>query len=218
MNRDRKFKPPAQPNHFVEEVDTILERFMKIYRTDEGWLLYDALKTSARICVFAAKAVIMASQLVDSGSLTATGLSSKICEDTVQSTLRAYVDVFLHISEDCYNRTFDRDTVIRFLDALRGLASISRILLEDALESLSHTNPRESLVEYGYNSDIKNIHRDFNCQMDDLEDGIWNPKTTYPVEMVYPTMDEGTEATESFLGLMVARRQRTLEKACGDRK
>ena len=48
----------------------------------------------------------------DSGSLTATGLSSKICADTVQRTLGAYVDVFLYVSEDCYNRTFDRDTVI----------------------------------------------------------------------------------------------------------
>lgn len=121
----------------------------------------------------------------DSGSLTATGLSRNICADTadtVQRTLGAYVDIFLYVSEDCHNRTFERDTVISFVDALRGLASISHILLEDALEALSHTHPKESLSEYAFNSDVKSIYRDFNCQMDDHVDGFWNPKTN-PVEV-----------------------------------
>jgi hypothetical protein len=99
----------------------------------------------------------------DSGSLTATGLSSKICADTVQRTLGAYVDVFLYVSEDCYNRTFDRDTVIGWSTPSEGWllqAKKPHILLEDALEALSHTHPTESLLEYTFNSDLKNIHHD----------------------------------------------------------
>jgi len=109
----------------------------------------------------------------DSASLTA-GLSNEISKDTVHRTLGAYVDVFLHTTEDSQNKTFNRDSVMWFLDALRGLASISHILLEDALEALSHTHPRASLAEHAYNSDVKKMHREFNWQMDDLEDSIWN--------------------------------------------
>ncbi|KAF8718169.1 hypothetical protein HU200_025660 [Digitaria exilis] len=81
-----------------------------------------------------------------------------------------------------------------FLDALRGLASISHILLEDALEALSHTHPKESLSEYAFNNDVKKMRREFN--------------------LVQPTIQKGVQVTKSFLGLMLARRQRVLEKAC----
>ncbi|CAN6301399.1 unnamed protein product [Urochloa humidicola] len=138
-------------------------------------------------------------------------MSSEISTNTVHRTLQAYVNVFLHTADDSYNRRFSRDNVMRFLDALRGLASISHILLEGALEALSHAHPRESLSEYAFNNDVKNMHREFNSQIDDLEYVIWN-RCRY--ELVLPTINKGVQVTRSFLGLMLARRQRALEKAC----
>nr|CAB3501825.1 unnamed protein product [Digitaria exilis] len=159
------------PNHFVEEMNTIIGRRIKISATCEGFLHREALSTSACVCGSAGKAVIMASQLVDSASLAAGGgLSS----DTVHKTLQEYVNVFLRTAEDSYNRRFYKDNVMWFLDALRGLASISHILLEDALEALSHTHPKESLSEYAFNNDVKKMRREFNGQIDDLEYVIWN--------------------------------------------
>ncbi|OEL29445.1 hypothetical protein BAE44_0009533 [Dichanthelium oligosanthes] len=117
-------------------------------------------------------------------------------------------------SEASYNRTFNRDTVMWFLDALRGLASISHILLENVLEAFSHTHPRESLSAYTFNSDVRNLHREFNWQIDDLEDGGWNCGRYEILQLVLPTMLKGVKVMESFLGLMVARRQRALGKAC----
>jgi hypothetical protein len=38
------------------------------------------------------------------------------------------------------------------------------------------------------------------------------------LQLVFSTTNKGVEVTESFLGLMVARRQRTLQKECGGSK
>ncbi|KAF8718752.1 hypothetical protein HU200_025054 [Digitaria exilis] len=102
----------------------------------------DAISTSATVCSLVARAVVMASQLVDSASLTASSMSHEISADTVHRTLQVYVDVFVLTDEDSYNRRFSKDNVLWFLDALRGLGSISHILLENALEALSHTHPK----------------------------------------------------------------------------
>ncbi|KAF8683679.1 hypothetical protein HU200_025053 [Digitaria exilis] len=141
-------------------------------------------------------------------------MSNEISTDTVCRTLRAYVDIFVITAEDSYNRRFTRDNVLWFLDALRGLGSISHILLENALETLSQTHPRESLSEYAFNVDVKNIHREFNWQIDDLEYVIWN-RCRYELilQLVLPTFLKGVKVTRSFLRLMVARRQRVLSKA-----
>ena len=68
-----------------------------------------------------------------------------ISADTMHLTLKAYVDVFVHVAEDSYNRRVSIETVTSCLDALRGLVSISHILLDDALEAISWTHPRESM-------------------------------------------------------------------------
>ena len=100
---------------------------------------------------------------------------SVISKDTIHITLGTYVDVFVHTAEDTCNRKVCDETVVPFLDALRGLASISHILLEAALEALGQTtHPRESLSEYAYNYDVKTMHREFHWQMTGLEDGIRN--------------------------------------------
>lgn len=100
-----------------------------------------------------------------------------ISADTIHATLKVYVDVFVRAAEYCYKKRFMKRDVLSFLDALRGLASISHILLEASLEALSHTHPRESLSEYAYNCDIKTMHREFNLQMTNLEDDIRNTET-----------------------------------------
>ncbi|RLN01008.1 hypothetical protein C2845_PM06G19800 [Panicum miliaceum] len=75
------------------------------------------------------------------------------------------------------------------------------------------THPTESLSEYAYNYDVKTMHREFNWQMTGLEDGIRNtPTSKEACKLVLPTILKGVEATESLVGLMVARRQRALGK------
>ena len=112
---------------------------------------------------------------------------SVISKDTIHITLGTYVDVFVQTAEDTCNRKVCDETVMPFLDALRGLASISHILLEAALEELSHTHPRESLSEYALNCDVKAMQRQYDWQMSDLEAAIRNapPSKGCEVPFIY---------------------------------
>ncbi|OQU90444.1 hypothetical protein SORBI_3002G410800 [Sorghum bicolor] len=155
---------------------------------------------SAHVCYSAKKAVIMASQVEDSAKLsmcrydtTAPHPEGVISADTMHLTLKAYVDVFVHVAEDSYNRRVSIETVTSCLDALRGLVSISHILLDDALEAISWTHPREII----HARCVSSRSRDCN----------------FSSHMVLPTILEGVEAAKSLLGLMAVRRQRALGKA-----
>ncbi|XP_021308222.1 uncharacterized protein LOC8078522 [Sorghum bicolor] len=133
-----------------------------------------------------------------------------ISADTVHLTLKAYVDVFVHTAEDSYNRRVTVDTVISFLDALRGLVCISHILLDDALEVLSQTHPRDA---FNFDVKIKSMRGEFDLKMAHLEHGITKATYSKSCQMVLPTILKGVEATKSLLGVMAVRRQRALEKA-----
>ncbi|KAF8662179.1 hypothetical protein HU200_056376 [Digitaria exilis] len=208
----------AQPqyNYFVEERDHILTHYNTIRHTfREGCLYIDAADLSAQVCALGFTAAHMAAEVMDSiGGISAVDSTGGISADTIHATLKVYVDVFVRAAEYCYKKRFMKRDVLSFLDALRGLASISHILLEASLEALSHTHPRESLSEYAYNCDIKTMHREFNLQMTNLEDDIRNTETMQETgKLVLPTILKGVKATESILVLMMARRKRALEKA-----
>ncbi|CAN6206418.1 unnamed protein product [Urochloa humidicola] len=206
-------EPQFEPNYFVEERRHIWERYIKIHYTNEGCLYREAVDMSAQVCELALRAIYMAAKVVDNPCLTSCP-PNVISADTIHMTLKAYVDVFLRTAEHSYNRTLMKKHVMSFLDAFKGLVSISHILLEASLEALSHTHPRESLSEYAYNSDVKTMHREFKWQMSDLEDGIQKTSTIQALcQLVLPTILKGVQVTESFLGLMMARRQRALGKA-----
>lgn len=87
-------------------------------------------------------------------------------------TLGAYVKIFLDAVDASYSKSVRKGTVMSFLGALRGLASISHILLDTALEALAHTHPRAGLSEYAFNRDVEGMRNEFNKQMNDLEEEI----------------------------------------------
>lgn len=121
----------------------------------------------------------------DSASLnnpttTTPGENNEISRDTVHRTLGAYVQIFVQTADDTFNNTASKETITSFLGALRGLASVSHILLQAALEGLSQEHPKESLSEYAFNCDVKKMHRVYHRRMRELEDGIRNaPSETH---------------------------------------
>jgi hypothetical protein len=112
----------------------------------------------------------------DSASLNPT-TPGEISRDTVHRTLGAYVQIFVQAADDTFNNTVSKETVTSFLGALRGVASVAHILLQAALEGLSHEHPKESLSEYAFNCDVKKMHRVYDRRMRELEDGIRNAPT-----------------------------------------
>jgi hypothetical protein len=77
----------------------------------------------------------------------------------VHRTLGAYVQIFVQTADDTFNNTVSKETVTSLLGALRGVASVAHILLQAALEGLSHEHPKESQSEYAFNCDVKKMHR-----------------------------------------------------------
>jgi hypothetical protein len=112
----------------------------------------------------------------DSASLNPT-TPGEISRDTVHRTLGAYVQIFVQTADDTFNNTVSKETITSFLGALRGLASVAHILLQAALEGLSHEHPKESLSEYAFNCDVKKMHHVYDRRMRELEDGIRNAPT-----------------------------------------
>jgi hypothetical protein len=95
----------------------------------------------------------------------------------VHRTLDAYAQIFVQTADDTFNNTVSKETVTSFLGALRGLACVAHILLQAALEGLSHEHPKESLSEHAFNCDVKKMHRVYDRRMRELEDGIRNAPT-----------------------------------------
>jgi hypothetical protein len=101
------------------------------------------------------------------------GAPNEISPDTIRGTLGAYVKIFAGAADAAYSKSVRKGTVVCFLGALKGLASISHILLDTALEALSHTHPRASMSEYAFNrDDVEGVRDEFNRHMNGLEGGI----------------------------------------------
>ncbi|KAF8683078.1 hypothetical protein HU200_045019 [Digitaria exilis] len=93
------------------------------------------------------------------------------------------------------------------------MASVTHILLDAALEALSHEHQSHSLSEYALNRDIKIMQREYNRRMYELEDDIKKRCTCMTSQLVSNTIGEGIKSTKSIVGLMMARRERALGKS-----
>ncbi|CAN6212665.1 unnamed protein product [Urochloa humidicola] len=205
------------PHNFTEEKSHISSRFSKMCRIQEG-LLYDDSRNISEYLISRAKdGVQLASHIVDSARLNVTA-PNEIPADTIQRTPHAYAKTFTQTADDAYNRTVSVETITLFLGALRGLASVTHILLEAALETLNHQHPRESLLEYDFNRDVKIMHREYNRRMDELQEDFKYVRPAYDIHEVLviqtlrQTIRHGMKATESIVKLMMARRERALGK------
>jgi hypothetical protein len=193
-------------------MERIAQHHQDILSTDDGFLYAEATAMSARVCVSAIEALHMASHILDSARLN-LGEPGEISAETIHGTVRPYAAHFTAAAEDAYRRKVNRKTVVRFLGALRGLAAVSHIMLEGALEALCQRCPGEAVSEYAFNSDVENMYREFEQGMREVEDGVRNASAVATCRLVVPVILAGTKLAGSFVGLMVERRKRALDKA-----
>ncbi|KQK08514.1 hypothetical protein BRADI_2g42275v3 [Brachypodium distachyon] len=208
---------PAAGEYFTEEMSRVTGHYLDIISTDAGGFLYaEAADMSARVCLSANDALALASAVMDSAHLglgLGLGLPNEISAETIYGAVRPYAAIFSRAAEDSYKRKVSRKTVVSFLGALRGLAAVSHILLEGALEGLARTLPREAVAEYGFNSDVESLQSQFEEQMDCLEDGIRGANDVETCRLVVPAIRDGVQLAGSFVKLMLHRRGRALDKA-----
>ncbi|XP_015694762.2 uncharacterized protein LOC107304574 [Oryza brachyantha] len=130
-----------------------MQHHREIVSVDNGCLYAEAMDMSARLCLAANDGLAMASHVMHSAELNLAAPNETSAE-TIHRTVRVCVSAFMAADGDSYQRKVSRETVASFLGALRGLAALSHILLEGALEAVSHRLPMESLSEYAFNSDV----------------------------------------------------------------
>ncbi|XP_066168607.1 uncharacterized protein [Oryza sativa Japonica Group] len=116
-------------------------------------------------------------------------------------------------ADDSYDRKVSKKTVESYLRALRGLAAVTHVLLDDALEAVSHRAPMDSLAEYAFNSDVKPLYDDFQAEMNTLVHKIDKALDPHICRIAVWVMARATQITGTIIGLMVSRRKRALENA-----
>ncbi|KAF2924420.1 hypothetical protein DAI22_07g267300 [Oryza sativa Japonica Group] len=140
--------PPRRPSDYLqEEKEKVLKHYREIISIDDGCLYAEATEKSAGVCLAAKDALVMASRVM---------------------TVRMYVNIVMAAADDSYDRKVSKKTVESYLRALRGLAAVTHVLLDDALEAVSHRAPMDSLAEYAFNSDVKPLYDDFQAEMNTL--------------------------------------------------
>jgi hypothetical protein len=81
----------------------------------------EATKMSGQLCLCANQALTIASQILVSASLnlgSPNEISISISADTIHTTLRAYVKIFVDAADAAHGRTVSRNTATSFLGAL----------------------------------------------------------------------------------------------------
>uniref|UniRef100_I1QD17 Uncharacterized protein n=1 Tax=Oryza glaberrima TaxID=4538 RepID=I1QD17_ORYGL len=205
--------PPRRPSDYLqEEKEKVLKHYREIISIDDGCLYAEATEKSAGVCLAAKDALVMASHVMRTAELNLAA-PNETSTETVHRTVRMYVNIVMAAADDLYDRKVSKKTVESYLRALRGLAAVTHILLDDALEAVSHRAPMDSLAEYAFSSDVKPLYDDFQAEMNTLVHKIDKALDPHICRIAVWVMARATQITGTIIGLMVSRRKRALENA-----
>ncbi|KAL6896572.1 hypothetical protein ACP4OV_007144 [Aristida adscensionis] len=127
----------------------------------------------------------------------------------VNPTVRTYVSTFLKIAEDTSHRKVDRASIISFLDALRGLAAISHILVEDTLAAAS--NIEDGSSNYSPMYDVEALHHELKRNLKQLEMNFAAAPDREARKNLYFTLNDATKQVSLFLTRMTSLRKDALD-------
>ncbi|KAL6615877.1 hypothetical protein ACP70R_038147 [Stipagrostis hirtigluma subsp. patula] len=86
------------------------------------------------ICAGAQTALDLASKVMDMAGTEGLGLgATAISKTTTNQMVRAYASVFCNAAKDAYRKRIKMETILSFLDALRGLGEIFRIAVQETV-------------------------------------------------------------------------------------
>jgi hypothetical protein len=79
--------------------------------------------------------------------------------------VRTYAPIFLNVAKDAYSKRIEIDTVLSFLDALRGLGAICHILVQDTVAML-----KDATLENSINSTTGTLSLKFEKRLNNLKE------------------------------------------------
>ncbi|KAL6850175.1 hypothetical protein ACP4OV_020802 [Aristida adscensionis] len=124
------------PDLFLKEKDEICNYIMKISSSRADTLDVNGKVMALTVCAEVQAALHLASKVIDIPNTEALGLKAEISQDTTHLTIRAYTSIFCNVAKDAYHQRIKKETVLSFLDALRGLGAICHILAQYTVAKL----------------------------------------------------------------------------------
>ncbi|RLN21816.1 hypothetical protein C2845_PM07G20260 [Panicum miliaceum] len=140
-------EPPEAPDMFIKEKDQISK-----YMTGMPSLGFETLNVNATVLariIFSRskESLDLASKVMDIAGLRALQ-ATEISQHTTNQMVRAYTSIFCNIVEDAYHGRVKMETIISFLDALRGLGAVCHILVEGTVAKLEDGLIKNKITYY----------------------------------------------------------------------
>ncbi|KAL6649454.1 hypothetical protein ACP70R_013678 [Stipagrostis hirtigluma subsp. patula] len=117
------------------------------------------------VCAEVHAALDLASKVIDIADIAAIGLSAEISQGTIHQMIRTYATIFCNVAEDAYQSRIKMDTVLSFLDALRGLGAICHILVQDTVTKIDDGPFKDSIASH-----MVTYSHEFHKKMSNLKD------------------------------------------------
>uniref|UniRef100_A0ACD5UV66 Uncharacterized protein n=1 Tax=Avena sativa TaxID=4498 RepID=A0ACD5UV66_AVESA len=159
---------------FREEVDILHEYRDKALDEvvhNKSILHADGAALACILCSRVRHATVLASKVVDCAALR-LGLPDQISLHTTTQIMRTYVSAFVRTAEDIHHKRVTRETIISFLGALQGVASISHILVQDVLAYRTLIGSKDTSPDYVDDSEVDRSHLKYQVEMNNLKDEL----------------------------------------------
>ncbi|RLN24367.1 hypothetical protein C2845_PM07G20270 [Panicum miliaceum] len=124
---------------------------------------------------------------------------TKISQHTANQMVRAYATIFCNIAEDAYYGRVKIETIISFLDALRGLGAVCHILVESIMGTLEDGPIKNTITSY-----MDKESQEFDSKVNNLKDEFTLATKVHPHKhIVIGILYYGTTSAESYVRQMI---------------
>lgn len=155
------------------------------------------------LCSKVHHATVLASKVVDCAALR-LGLPDQISLHTTTQIMRTYVSAFVRTAEDIHHKKVTRETIISFLGALQGVASISHILVQDALAYRTLIGSKDTSPYYEIDdSEVDRAHLKYQVEMNNLKDKLTAAHPADVYELLEPTLNCAMGCTQVCVTKMI---------------
>ncbi|KAL6645088.1 hypothetical protein ACP70R_016696 [Stipagrostis hirtigluma subsp. patula] len=153
------------PDMFLKEKDEISSYIMNISSSRADTLNVNNKVMALTVCAEVHAALDLASKVIDIADIAAIGLTAEISQDTIHQMIRTYATIFCNVAEDAYQSRIKMDTVLSFLDALRGLGAICHILVQDTVTKIDDGPFKDNIASH-----VVTYSHEFDKTMSNLKD------------------------------------------------
>ncbi|KAL6615873.1 hypothetical protein ACP70R_038143 [Stipagrostis hirtigluma subsp. patula] len=189
------------PDMFLEEEEQIFNYTMKMPHADI--LNLNAFVLAQTVCLEAVAALDLASKVMDiaGSSLDRTEIS----QSTANQMVRTYASIFCNVAKDAYHKRVEMESIISFLDALRGLGAICHILVGAMVAKVELGPIKDSITSY-----MDTQYQEFDKKLINLTDEFTLATKIHAHKIVTNILFRGTKQTNLYICRLVKCRKAAL--------